>query len=83
MHYQGKPGLKALEPEDGRLMYSVPELATRYGVHPATIYREIKAGRLKALRLGAKGGAVRVPVASVAEYEALATITADDLVEVA
>jgi len=52
-----------------RRTYSVAELAEMYGVHPSTIYREIDAGHLKAMRIGAKGGVVRVPVWAVEEYE--------------
>jgi excisionase family DNA binding protein len=50
----------------------VAEVALRLGVHKTTVYREIKAGRLKAYRIGTGRGAVRVPEASLAEYEAIA-----------
>jgi excisionase family DNA binding protein len=74
MHYQGKPGVDGAltSGANNRRTYSVAEVADMYGVHPATIYREIKAGRLKAMRLGAKGGVVRVPATAVEEYEATA-----------
>lgn len=77
MHDQGKPGLVALEaPTEKRRTYSVAEVAEMFGVHPATMYREIKAGRLKAIRIGAKGGVVRVPVWAVAEYENASAVAA-------
>lgn len=70
MHLKGMPGVEvAPESKEVRRTYSVAEVADMYGVHPATIYREIKAGRLRAMRIGAKGGVVRVPVSAVEEYE--------------
>lgn len=85
MHYKGKPGLEAaLESEkNNRRTYSVAEVADMYGVHVATIYREITAGNLKAMRIGTKKGAVRVPLWAIDEYESASLITGDDLVEVA
>jgi excisionase family DNA binding protein len=53
---------------------SVAEIATELGVHKTTVYREIKAGRLAAYRIGTGRGAVRVPAAAFAEYRQ--TITA-------
>lgn len=76
MHLKSKPGVEATlgSEKNPRRTYSVAELANMYGVHPATIYREIKAGRLRAMRIGAKGGVVRVPVAAVEEYEAASAV---------
>jgi excisionase family DNA binding protein len=37
--------------QDDRLAYSVPEAARRLGVSPMTLYREIAAGRLAAIRI--------------------------------
>ncbi|MFK8844719.1 helix-turn-helix domain-containing protein [Streptomyces sp. Ac-502] len=51
-------------------MLSVKEVATRLNVHPATVYRWIKVGHMKALRHGKPyessdeqraGGAIRIP----------------------
>lgn len=76
MHLKGMPVAEvALAPKENRRTYSVAEVADMYGVHPATIYREIKAGRLRAMRIGAKGGVVRVPVSAVEEYETIAAVT--------
>lgn len=85
MHYQSKPGVEATlaAEKNDRRTYSVAELAEMYGVHASTIYREIEAGRLKAMRIGARRGVVRVPVWAVEEYEAASLISGDDLAEVA
>ena len=37
--------------QDGRLAYSVTEAARRLDVSPMTLYREIAAGRLAAIRI--------------------------------
>lgn len=37
--------------QNDRLAYSVPEAARRLGVSPMTLYREIAAGRLAAIRI--------------------------------
>lgn len=50
-------------------MLRVKEVADRLGVHPATVYRWIEQGELKAVRHGKpytpgskkRGGAIRVP----------------------
>lgn len=48
----------------------VADVAARFDVDETTIYRQIKAGRLKAIRIGQGRGTVRVPADSLAEYEA-------------
>lgn len=85
MHYQSKPGVEAAlaGQQTNRRTYSVAEVADMYGVHASTIYREVKAGRIRALGIGTKSGCVRIPVTALDEYEALAAITGDDLAEVA
>lgn len=85
MHYQSKPGVEAalVTVQNNRRTYSVAEVAEMYGVHASTIYREVKAGRIRALGIGAKRGRVRIPVAALAEYEALAALTFDGLEGVA
>ena len=81
MQYQSKPGVEAALASEraNRRTYSVAEVADMYGVHPSTIYREVKAGRIRALGIGAKRGRVRIPVGALAEYEVLAALTSDDL----
>jgi excisionase family DNA binding protein len=61
--------------------YRVAEVAALLDVDPTTIYRQIKAGRLRAYRIGTGRGAVRVPASALAEYQA--SITAAALAEVA
>lgn len=73
-------GAPAAPPHPAR-PYRVAEVAALLDVDPTTIYRQIKAGRLKAYRIGTGRGAVRVPVSALAEYQA--TITAAALAEVA
>lgn len=53
-----------------RRYFRVAEVAARFDVDSTTIYRQIKAGRLKALRIGTGRGAVRIPAVALAEYEA-------------
>jgi len=60
--------------------FRVAEVADRFDVDVSTVYREITAGRLKALRIGSGRGALRIPVSALAEYEARA---AAPLMEVA
>ena len=58
-------------------MLCVKEVAARLEVHPATVYRWIKQGHLKAVRYGqlqpagatGTGGAIRIPEASVVAFE--------------
>lgn len=54
--------------EKRRKPYRVAELAELWDLDVSTIYRMIYSGRLRAERHGPRGGAVRVPVAAVAEY---------------
>lgn len=56
--------------------FRVAEVAARFDVDVTTIYRDIKAGRLKAFRIGTGRGAVRIPAAALAEYEANITAAA-------
>jgi len=64
-----------------RKPFRVAQVAEEFDVDPSTIYRDIKAGRLVAYRIGKGRGAVRIPAASVEAYRA--SITAAALVEVA
>jgi excisionase family DNA binding protein len=47
----------------------VKDVATILDVHVATVYREIEAGRLHALRVGAGRGTLRIPRASFDAYQ--------------
>lgn len=50
---------------------TVPEVAQLIGVHPATIYRAVKSGRLRSTSRGSgqvRRTLVRVPRAAVVEY---------------
>lgn len=82
MLHQGSSAPAGSGVANNRRTYSVAEVAEMYGVHASTIYREIEARRLKAMRIGAKGGVVRVPAFAIEEYEAASLIT-NDAVEVA
>jgi excisionase family DNA binding protein len=53
--------------------YRVAEIAARFDVDQSTVYRQIKAGHLSAVRIGSRRGTVRVPAAALAEYEASIT----------
>jgi excisionase family DNA binding protein len=70
-----------------RKPYRVAELAAMLDVHQATIYRDIEAGRLRALRVGSGKGALRILPDAVDAYLALlevrAVSSAAALVEVA
>lgn len=59
-----------------RRPYRVAELAERWDIDVSTVYRMIYAGVLHAERHGPRGGALRVPVDAVAEYERAATVPA-------
>lgn len=56
--------------------YRAAEVAALMDVDETTIYREIKAGRLRAFRIGTGRGTLRIPVAAFAEYEALSAAAA-------
>jgi excisionase family DNA binding protein len=54
--------------KERRKPYRVAELAELWDLDASTVYRMIYSGRLHAERHGPRGGALRVPVAAVAEY---------------
>ena len=59
--------------------HSVKAAAQRYGLHQRMVYREIEAGRLKALKLGnpdSKRPTYRIADAALLEWEAALTIGA-------
>ena len=59
-----------------RRPYRVAELAERWDIDVSTVYRMIYVGVLHAERHGPRGGALRVPVDAVAEYERAVTVPA-------
>jgi len=59
-----------------KAFFRVAEVAARFEVDETTIYRQIKAGRLKAIRIGTGRGTVRVTAAALAEYEESITAAA-------
>ena len=54
--------------KERRKPYRVAELAELWDLDVSTVYRMIYSGRCAPERHGPRGGAVRVPVAAVAEY---------------
>ncbi|WP_307867614.1 helix-turn-helix domain-containing protein [Saccharothrix coeruleofusca] len=50
---------------EGTRMFRVKAVAEMFDVHPATIYRAIRAGELDALKVG---GSIRIPASSVEVY---------------
>jgi excisionase family DNA binding protein len=69
-----------------RKPYRVADIAAMLDVHQATIYRDIEAGRLKALRVGSGKGALRILPAALDAYLALLEVRAvatSNLAEVA
>ncbi len=61
--------------------FRVADVAARFDVDETTVYRQIKAGRLRAIRIGTGRGAVRISAEALAEYGA--DVTAAALAEVA
>jgi len=62
---------------DGR-PYRVADVAALLDVHPSTIYRDIAAGRLRALRVGSRKGAVRILPDDLKAYLALVEIRPEE-----
>jgi excisionase family DNA binding protein len=62
MHDQATAQVAQVKP------YRVADVAALLDVHPVTIYRDIEAGRLKAYRVGAGRGAIRIPREALATY---------------
>ena len=63
--------------------YRVAEIAIMLDVHPVTVYRDIKAGRLRALRTGKGEGAIRILPNALMEYFELLEVRPSELAEVA
>ena len=89
MQDQRNSEVQATEPGQIRKPYRVAQVAAMLDVHQATVYRDIEAGRLKALRVGSGKGALRILPAALDAYLALlevravVTPSAVSLVEVA
>lgn len=54
-------------------LLSAKQIAERWHVHPSTVYRLVKSGRLEGLKLG---GSLRVTASSVVTYEREARVHA-------
>jgi excisionase family DNA binding protein len=54
-------------PIPGQLYRSIPQVALRWGVHRATVYRLLQRGELASTRIGGK--ALRIAVQEVERYE--------------
>ena len=81
MHVQNMAELAATT--TGRTKpYHVGEIAEMLDVHSVTIYRDIKAGRLRALRVGVRNG-IRVLPPDLAAYLQLLAVPTETLAEVA
>jgi excisionase family DNA binding protein len=76
MPFQGTAMPKTGSVPAEKLFYLVAEVATRFRVDQTTVHRMIKAGRLRAIRMGTGRGTWRVPAAALADYEASLTAAA-------
>jgi excisionase family DNA binding protein len=47
---------------------TVKETAEALSIHPRTVWEEVRAGRLAAIKIGPKAGAVRITRAEIARY---------------
>jgi excisionase family DNA binding protein len=56
-------------------LYRVRAVAEMLDVHPATIYRAVESGALRAVRMGAGKGAVRIPRDAISAYLAACQTT--------
>ena len=82
MHVQANAGADT-PATDRTKPYRVAELAALYDVDETTVYRAIKSGQLKAYRIGRGRGTIRIPVASVTQFEAASLAAAAAVAEVA
>lgn len=62
-------GTPSLDGERRRKPYRVAEIAVALDVHMSTVYRDIEAGKLRAMRVGVGRGTLRVPVDAFEEYK--------------
>ncbi len=82
MHYQRNAEPPAAD-TGIRKPFRVAEVAAMLDVHPTTVYRDIEAGRLSALRVGSKKGALRILPAALDAYLALLEVRSATMAEVA
>lgn len=75
MQYQRNAEMPAVD-TGIRKPFRVAEVAAMLDVHQATIYRDIEAGRLRALRVGSGKGALRILPAALDAYLALLEVRA-------
>ena len=59
-----------------RKPFRVAQVAAMLDVHQATVYRDIEAGRLRALRVGAGKGSLRIMPEALDAYLALLEVRA-------
>ena len=83
MHINGIAGVQSPELRTIQKPFRVAEVAALLDVHPTTVYRDIEAGRLSALRVGTKKGALRILPAALDAYLSLLEVRPGVLAEVA
>jgi len=66
--YQPAPPPLPLAPPLPRRAYSVPEAASILGIGQTNVRALIAAGRIKVIRIGAKGHGIIVPMAAIDEF---------------
>ena len=76
MPFQGTSMPVSGSDDTDRRFFRVAEVAARFNIDETTIYRQIKVGRLKAIRIGAGRGTLRVSAQALAEYEESITAAA-------
>ena len=64
------------QPVAEQAVYLVAEVAVMLRVDESTVYREIRAGRMRAKRIGPGRGTYRIPCEAYAEYMAAAEVAA-------
>jgi len=83
MHLNDIAGVQSPELRTTQKPYRVAEVAAMLDVHPTTVYRDIDAGRLSALRVGTRKGALRILPAALDAYLALLEVRTVAVAEVA
>jgi excisionase family DNA binding protein len=54
---------------DGERLLTVPEVAERLRVHPDTLRRWLRSGRIKGVMMGGRSGGYRIKESEVARVE--------------
>ncbi len=78
MNSQDRSTRASAHPTAERRPSRVAEVAALLDVHPSTIYRDIAAGRLRALRVGSKKGALRIMPEDLDAYVALLEVRSQE-----